>query len=96
VVLTATPNPSVTAVQIGWTIIADPGQQANARLDVLDSQGRRVRTLADHPAAAGFHQSFWDGRDEHGHSPRAGVYWVRLAYGDRVVSRRLVRMATPQ
>ena len=94
--LTVSPNPSVSSLRLAWTILGDPGWQATARLEVLDFQGRRIRTLVDGPAAAGPHEAFWDGRDEHGHPTRAGIYWVRLAYGNRVTSRRLVRMATRQ
>ena len=94
--VTVTPNPSLSSVRLAWTILGGPGQQATARLEVLDFQGRRIRTLVDGPAAAGLHESFWDGRDEHGHAARAGIYWVRLECGDRVADRRLVRMATRQ
>lgn len=92
--LTVTPNPSVSFVRLAWAALGDPGRLATARLEVLDFQGRRIRTLVETPAAAGPHESYWDGRDEHGQPARAGIYWVRLAYGDRVTSRRLVRMAT--
>jgi FlgD Ig-like domain len=93
-IVTVMPNPSASSVRLAWTILGDSGQRATARLEVLDLQGRRIRTLVDGPAAAGPHASYWDGRDEHGRPARAGIYLVRLAHADRVVVRRLVRMAT--
>jgi hypothetical protein len=91
--LTVTPNPSVSSVRLAWTI-PDPGQQA--RLEVFDFQGRRIRTLVDGRAATVPHVSYWDGRDERGHATPAGLYFVRLSYGNRVTSRRVVRLATQQ
>src|SRR5204863_1773074 len=95
-VFTVTPNPSVSFVWLAWTILGDSGRQAPARLEILDFQGRRIRTLVDGPAAAGSHRTFWDGRDEHGHPTRVGICWARLAYGDQVAGLRLVRIATRQ
>jgi len=92
--LTVSPNPSLRWARIAWTIQGDPGQQAHARLEVLDFQGRRIRKLVDGPTAAGPHESFWDGRNEHGDLAPTGIYWVRLTYGDRVTTRRLVRLAS--
>jgi hypothetical protein len=90
---TVSPNPSVGWTRLGWTIVGDPGQRAHARLEVLDSQGRRIRGLVDGPAAVGPHESYWDGRNERGDLVPRGIYWVQLRYGDRVTSRRLVRLA---
>ena len=92
--LTVSPNPSLRWARLAWTIQGDPAQQAHARLEVLDFQARRIRKLVDGPAAAGPHESFWDGLDQHGHPTPAGIYWVRLAYGNRVTNRRLVKVAT--
>lgn len=75
-----------------WAVLDDPGQVRHVRLDILDFQGRRIRTLVDGPASAGPHESLWNGRSESGdHAPK-GVYWVRLTYGNRVIARRLVRL----
>jgi hypothetical protein len=89
--LTVGPNPSDGSVWVTGTILDDRGRQARALLEVLDFQGRRVRTLIDAPSGARPHQVFWNGRDERGRRVPAGVYWVRFAYGDRVVVRELVR-----
>jgi len=90
---TVSPNPSLGWTRLAWTIVGDPGQQAHAHLEVLDSQGRRIRGLVDGPAAVGPHTSYWDGRNERGELAPRGIYWVLLRYGDRVTARRLVRLA---
>jgi hypothetical protein len=91
--LSVAPNPSSQWARLAWTIVGDPGQLAPARLEVFDFQGRRIRSLVDGLAAAGPHESFWDGRNEHGDLVPAGIYWLRLTYGDHTTSTRLVRMA---
>jgi hypothetical protein len=93
-VLVVGPNPSVSSVRLAWTTFGGPVGQATAHLEVLDFQGRRIRTLVDGRATAGHHESLWDGRDEQGHPTPSGIYWARLEYGDRVACRRLVRTAT--
>lgn len=91
--LTMGPNPSLGSVRLEWTIVSESTRRAHARLEIFDYQGRRVRTLFDGAADVGGHQSFWDGRDGNGELASAGVYWIRLAYGDHVLRRKLVRIA---
>jgi hypothetical protein len=52
-----------------------PGQ---ARLDVYDLRGRRVRSLLDEPRSIGVHRAVWDGRDGRGRAVASGLYLVRL------------------
>ena len=47
------------------------------RVVVVDIAGRRLRTLAERMFQEGTQTLAWDGRDEAGHSMRAGVYVVR-------------------
>lgn len=60
------------------------------RLEVLDAQGRRVRTLAVYAAEAGVHEASWDGRDDSGVALPSGVYWASLRAGGE---RRGARVA---
>ena len=71
----------------GTTIRFGLGTASDARVDVLDVAGRRVRTLASGPFSAGTHTLRWDGIDDAGHSVAAGVYFARVVAGageDRV------------
>ena len=76
-----------------WTRIEyrrfDHGTAA-VRLEVLDVTGRRVRTLAAGPAAAGVHRLLWDGRDHQGTPLPSGVYLLRLACAGTTHARLLV------
>ena len=59
----------------------DLPQAATVSLDVLDLQGRRVRTLAVGTHSAGSHTLAWDGRDEQGSAVANGAYFVRFTSG---------------
>ena len=87
--LSAGPNPfrGATAIQL-----AIPGATADARIEVLDVQGRRVTTLHAGPLAAGASRFAWDGRDARGSQPAPGLYLVRASVGEQTFHQRLVRL----
>src|SRR5262249_35299878 len=60
-----------------------------ADLDVLDLQGRRVRSLLEAELPAGGTEVEWDGRDDGGSGVSHGVYFVTLRTG---AGRRTVRV----
>ncbi len=60
------------------------------RLEILDLLGRRVRTLAQGPLAAGRYVRGWDRRDEHHARVAPGVYLVRLESAGRSIARRVI------
>lgn len=79
----ASPNPFAGAVALRWRL----PRRERVTLGVFDVQGRRVAALLDATQDAGEHALEW--------RPGAlanGVYFARLAAGDRTLVRRLVRM----
>lgn len=73
------PNPATGPVRVRFALPT----ASVARLDVVDATGRRVATLADGPHAAGEHVAAWPAR------VAPGVYTLRLATPDGIVSRRV-------
>lgn len=80
------PNPARGAQRFEFSL-ASP---ARARLDVLDVQGRLVRTLADADLPAGVHTRTWDLADASGHRLAPGVYLARAQAGGATSVRRVV------
>jgi hypothetical protein len=80
------PNPARTSARLELTL-AEPG---SARVEVFDLAGRRVRSLADGPFAAGTTPLDWDLADGSGRRVAAGVYLVRAVAAGATVTRRLV------
>jgi hypothetical protein len=63
----------------------------NVRLDLLDLQGRRLRTLAGGRLDAGRYARAWDLRDDSGRRVAPGVYFARIAAGAHGVrSQRVI------
>jgi len=83
------PNPSFGAVSFRWTV---PGELANAptSLTIHDLAGRLVR-MWELPGGAVSRGVSWDGRTDAGREAPAGFYVARLAIGDRLLTRPVVR-----
>ncbi len=80
------PNPFSGGTRIGFRLPA-PGR---VELRVFDPAGRVIRTLLSQSLPAGAHQCAWDGRDQAGQPVGTGVYFARLAAGNRTLERKLV------
>lgn len=79
----ARPNPAAQGASIRFAL----PRSGEIRVELLDVQGRRVRTLADGVRTAGVHTLEWDGRDRSGHSVAAGIYWIRMAAENETLTR---------
>jgi carboxypeptidase T len=82
------PNPAQSRVRLAFDVPA-PGP---VRLDVLDVQGRRVRTIDNGWLAAGRYEHGWDARDDSGRPVAAGMYVIRLSGAATTLTRRCVVM----
>lgn len=78
------PNPA----NPGATIKFEIPQSAYVRLEVFDVRGRLVRALVDGDLSAGTHSAVFDVSDENGAALPAGLYFSRLAAGERVLIRK--------
>jgi hypothetical protein len=81
----AAPNPFNPHTTLHFTL-ADSGP---VQLAVYDQRGRRVRTLASGPWAAGEHDVRWDGRDDRGRGMAAGSYIAVLDVGGERHTQKL-------
>jgi subtilisin-like proprotein convertase family protein len=79
------PNPFAGRTELRFRL----PEGGSARLEIFDVSGRRVRTLVDRALPAGPHTAAWDGRDASGQPVAAGIYFVRLAAGDRRAMQRV-------
>ncbi len=83
-----TPNPASRGARIEFAL----PHAGRITLAIYDTDGRRVRTLADGERAAGPGVAEWDLRDDAGRRVAPAVYFVRLAAEGRVSTRRLVTL----
>ncbi|MFH1278210.1 MAG: FlgD immunoglobulin-like domain containing protein [Candidatus Eisenbacteria bacterium] len=81
------PNPFNPTTTIRYGI----SRPSDVRLVVYDIAGRRVRTLREGgEETAGFHEVFWNGRDDSGTPVASGTYFYRLVAGDRSETKRMI------
>jgi hypothetical protein len=80
------PNPFNPATTIEYsTPAAGP-----VRLNIYDVSGRLVKTLVDEETPAGPHKQTWNGRNNAGSVVSAGVYFARLEFQGKQLSRKLI------
>lgn len=82
IALSLTPNPAHGRVGIGFQIPT----AGIATIDVMDVLGKKVGEVVSRQMSAGGHEIFW--HPSAGLS--SGIYTVRLFYGDRIVSNRVM------
>jgi hypothetical protein len=84
----ASPNPFDRATAVRFALPA----AGRVQLQVLDVQGRLVRTLLDERLDAGTWEETWDGRTDGGGAVGPGVYFTRLVTPEGVRTRKVVRV----
>lgn len=78
--LAVSPNPSPSGrVSVRFRV---ESSRLPTDVSVFDASGRRVRTLASGALTPGVGEELWDGRDTDNHAVPAGVYFVRLTWGN--------------
>ena len=60
------------------------------RIDIYDARGSLVRSLVDQTMPAGDHRVTWNGGDQDGRPVGSGVYFVKMAAGSHVETRKIV------
>ena len=82
------PNPFNPHTRIDYQL----AQAGPVLLTIYNLLGQRIRRLVQQPQAAGVYQVLWDGTDATGQAVAAGLYTYRLASGQGVLVRRMVRL----
>jgi flagellar hook assembly protein FlgD len=82
------PNPFTARTTIRFSV----PREGPVSLKIYDVRGRLVRTLVEGPLPGGAHVVHWDGRDVAGRTLASGVYFYRLTDGERIESRKTVRL----
>jgi hypothetical protein len=82
----AWPNPANPAVTIRFrAAVAEP-----VILQVLDLRGHLVRDLHQSPGTGTWQDVLWNGLDNEGRAAASGVYLIRLAGANDLLTQRVV------
>jgi hypothetical protein len=82
----AWPNPFTERTNLSFNL----DRAASVSLDIVDVQGRRVRSLTSSDFPAGASRLIWDGRNQSGRPAPSGVYFAVLRSDGQRRSRRIV------
>jgi len=81
------PNPFTSSTTVQYVLPAGGG---HARVEVFDVTGRVVAKIVDETQSGGIKSVSWNGRDQAGRGVASGVYFCRLSFGDRVLTRTMM------
>ena len=80
------PNPFNPTTTISF-VVPETGP---VNISIYDVKGSLVHTLIDSKMAAGSRQISWDGKDNRGNGVGSGVYFWRLVFGKRSLTKRMI------
>jgi agmatine deiminase len=86
ITLTNYPNPFAGLTSISFSM----NHQSTVKLDVLDLDGRKVKTLAEGIYPEGISTVSWDGSNESGIQLSAGIYLYRITTKNKVLTKRMM------
>jgi len=79
------PNPFNPSTEVKFTLT----QAGNVTVDVIDLQGRVVRTLFKGDLQSGITSLSWDGRDDNGFAVASGTYMARVVSGNGTATHKM-------
>jgi hypothetical protein len=80
------PNPFNPTTAIQWSLPS----AGEVRLEIFNTVGQKVRTLANAYYPAGRHSLEWDSRNDAGRKVATGVYLYRLTAGEYVETKKMM------
>ncbi|MDZ4121366.1 MAG: T9SS type A sorting domain-containing protein, partial [Candidatus Cloacimonadaceae bacterium] len=82
------PNPFNPSTTISFVL----AKQTDARLDIYNLRGQKVKTLLSAMMPKGKHQLEWSGRDDHGRGVSSGIYFYRLSTAEGSFTHKMMLM----
>ena len=79
---------NLTAEDVGLRSTT-PGQAENAKLEIYNLKGQKIKTLVDDKLAAGYHSVVWDGKDDTGKPVASGIYMYKLQSGKLSLTKKM-------
>ena len=80
------PNPFNSSTLISFQL----PHTSNVELEIVDLNGRVIKSLVNENKAAGSHDIRWNGKNEFGEDVPSGVYFYRLRADDFSASKKLL------
>jgi hypothetical protein len=88
VVLQNVPNPFAGSTTIAFEVT----RAGRASVEIVGVDGRSVRYLYDQMVVPGRHSIVWDGTDANGDRAASGVYFYRVRFESKTVTKKMVHL----
>ena len=82
------PNPFNPETDIDFEL----EEGGHVKLEIFDSRGRKIVTLADAVYMQGVHTVHWNGKDARGHECASGVYYCRMIVSGKAHTKKMVML----
>jgi flagellar hook assembly protein FlgD len=82
------PNPFRSSTSLTYRV----PEAGSVRVSVHDVMGREIAVLDRGSKSPGTYGAVWDGKDERGNLPPAGVYFIRAELPGDDLARKVVRL----
>ncbi len=82
------PNPFNPETSIKYYVPTD----AKIQLCIYNTKGQLVKTLINEKKYAGMQETNWNGTDSQGIACASGVYFCKMLYGSKTISKKLILM----
>ena len=87
------PNPFNPGTMINFSIgngETGPSGTTRVRLDIFDVSGRRIAIVVDRELTEGDYSVRWNGESDSGRRLASGIYFMRLAAGQKMLSKKMI------
>ena len=82
------PNPFNPTTTISFSLTAKDAK--NAKIEIYNLKGQKVKTLISDQLPAGEHSVVWDGKDENNKPLSSGIYFYKLKAGNQEETRKMI------
>jgi len=82
------PNPFSKSTNIVW----EQKDHSRVSINIYNLKGQLVKSLTPSSMALGEHNIVWNSDDEKGKTVGNGIYFIRLQYEDKVITRKVMHL----
>jgi hypothetical protein len=86
--LTNYPNPFNPKTTIKYFV----PQDNKVKLGIYNAKGQLVKTLVNEKKSAGMQEAIWQGTDDNGRACASGVYFCKMQFNNKSISKKLILM----
>ncbi|MFB3844301.1 MAG: C25 family cysteine peptidase [Candidatus Cloacimonadaceae bacterium] len=82
------PNPFTQSTRINFSL----PEKSKAELCIYNLKGQKIKTLLNCEQNAGVYAFDWDGNDEQGNFVSSGIYYCKLQWHNKTLTRKMIKL----